>query len=57
MKDWIISYIPDDKKYGYEYNKSDLKVLNYADLLEIRDAIEDIVIDIENELMVCEKDQ
>lgn len=56
LTDWIVSYIPSDKSFGYEYNKSDLSRLDYDDLMELREVIEDIVIDVENELITLEKE-
>lgn len=56
MKDWILSFIPEDKTFGYEFNKADLKNLDYQTLIQIKDAIDEIVIDIEDELIEVEKE-
>ena len=50
LKDWVVRYIFEGNTFGYEFNKSDIKNLDYKDLLDLRDALEDIVIDIDNEL-------
>ena len=56
MKDWILSFIPEDKTFGYEFNKADLKNLDYQTLIQIKDAIDEIATDIEDELMEVEKE-